>query len=185
MARKTPVFVPASTVTATDVLSLSDAKTWLRVDSTAEDALITSLIGVCVEQVQNYTGVYLQQVTGTFYLTDFYDTYLPAGPLVSISDVTYPTAQEFTEYYAETKGVSPYIHFDQPPTFDTEIVLPVEIACTVGYSTPPAPLVHAVRLLLSRYYDQREDSIVGTVVAQPLPEGLHALLSPYRNVFFV
>ncbi len=61
------------------------------------------------------------------------------------------------------------------------------INCTVGVkaSALPHAIKHAVRLLLSQYYDQRENFIVGTVVSKELPNGIKALLSPYRNVYFV
>lgn len=181
------IFTPSASVTATDVLSLADAKTWLRVDTSDEDDLITSLIGVAVDRVHNYTRYYLQEVSGTFKMSAFFDTYLPAGPLVSVSSVTYTevsTPVAFNSYYTGNEGPSPYIHFDTPPALDTENVYPVTINATVGNDSPPAALVHAVRLLLSHYYDVRETVIVGTTVSQPVPQGIMSLMSEYRNMQF-
>ncbi len=60
-----------SGVTGTNVLSLADAKTWLRVDSDDEDALITSLIDVSVGAVQSYIGMAMAQIGDfEFYLPD-------------------------------------------------------------------------------------------------------------------
>lgn len=185
---KNVIFTPSSNVTATDVLSLADAKLWLRVDTATEDDLITSLIGVAVERVQNYTGYYLQQVSGTFKMDAFRSGYLPAGPLVSVTSVTYTpnaTPIAFTDYYTGLEGRSPYIYFDSPPALDTDNIYPVTINATVGDDTPPAPLVHAVRLLLSHYYDVRETVVIGTTVSGTIPEGIKALMSEYRNLYFV
>ena len=77
-------------VTGTDVLSLADAKTWLRVDSSDEDALITSLIDVAVGAVQSYIGQSLVEIdTFLFGLPDFSDEVLPVGPLNSVNSITY------------------------------------------------------------------------------------------------
>ncbi|HMA78817.1 MAG TPA: head-tail connector protein [Candidatus Paceibacterota bacterium] len=184
---KNVIWTPSASVTATDVLSLSDAKLWLRVDTDDEDALITSLIGVAVDRVQNYTGYYLQEVSGTFRMDAFRNTYLPAGPMVSVSSVTYTpdaTPITFSDYYVGDVGSSPYINFDSPPAIDTENVYPVTITATVGNDTPPAPLVHAVRLLLSHYYDVRESVVIGTIISGQIPQGILSLMSEYRNVYF-
>ena len=183
-----------STITGTDILSLADAKSWLRVDTTDEDALITALIDVAIDQVQQYTGQYLDEVTCVYHMSAFFDTYLPVGPLRSVTSVTYTpidTDIPFTAYYPETKGNSAYIHFDSPPAIDTENVLPVKITAAIGYPqisgspAPPAKLLHAVRLMLSQYYDVRENFVVGTIVSREIPNGVKALMSEYRNTYFV
>ena len=187
MRKNTVIFTPSAETTATDVLSLSEAKLWLRVDTHAEDALIMDLIGVAVDRVQNYTGYYLQQVSGTFKMRYFEDTYLPAGPLVSVSSVTYTevsTPVAFTSYYTGIEGNSPFIHFDTPPALDTENVYPISINATVGNDSVPRPLKQAVRLLLSHYYDIRENVIIGTIISGTIPQGILSLMSEYRNMYF-
>ena len=42
--------------TGTDIVSLNDAKEFLRVDHTDEDATITALINAAVQHCQDYTG---------------------------------------------------------------------------------------------------------------------------------
>lgn len=182
-----------TTVTGTDILSLADAKSWLRVDTTDEDDLITALIDVAIDQVQKYTGQYLNEVTCVYHMSGFFDTYLPVGPLRSVTSVVYTpigTDITFNAYYAESKGTAPYIHFNSPPAIDTENVLPVKITAEIGYPqvggipAPPAKLLHAVRLLLSQYYDVRENFVVGTTVSSEIPNGIKSLMSEYRNIHF-
>ena len=183
-------------VTGTDVLSLADAKTWLRVDSSDEDALITSLIDVAVGAVQSYIGQALVEIdTFLFGLPYFSDEVLPVGPLNTINSITYYDQGDNLQtlashlYWVDLGHVTqPHLFFRQPlPDVYDYRAQPVIISASVGYaanSIPPAVL-HAVRLLLSQYYDIRENFAVGTIVSAEMPNGIKSLLSPYRNVYFV
>jgi len=183
-------------VTGTSVLPLADAKTWLRVDSDDEDALITSLINVSVGAVQSYIGRAMVTITDfEFYLPDFINTNLPVGPLTSIRSIKYfdqgnveKTLDSSLYWFEAGSPTQPKIFFKQPlPSVYDYRAQPVTITCNVGVKASGLPhaIKHAVRLLLSQYYDQRENFIVGTVVSKELPNGIKALLSPYRNVYFV
>lgn len=184
---KRVLFVPTdpTPTVGTNVLTLADAKTWLRVDGTDEDDLITDLISVAVNMVENECRTYLTPRAGSFQFSAFFDTHLPVGPLRSISDVTYLTTQEFTAYYATEDAThpTPFIHFDSPPSLDTEIQYPINVNCTVGYDDIPPTLLQAVRWLLTAFYDQRQDFVVGTVAAK-LPLTVMNLIAPYRNMYF-
>ena len=183
-------------ITGTTVLSLADAKTWLRVDSSDEDDLITALIDVSVGAVQSYIARAMGQITDfEFYLPDFINTNLPVGPLTAISSIKYydqgnveKTLDSSLYWFEAGNPTQPKIFFKQPlPDVYDYRAQPVTITCTVGerVSKIPPAIIHAVRLLLSQYYDQRENFIVGTIVSKELPNGIKALLSPYRNVYFV
>lgn len=183
-------------VTGTDVLSLADAKTWLRVDSSDEDALITSLIDVAVGAVQSYIGQSLVEIeTFLFGLPDFSDEVLPVGPLNSVNSVTYYDQGNNLQtlasnlYWVDLGHVTqPHIFFRQPlPDVYDYRAQPVIISANVGYQdgTLPPAVLHAVRLLVSQYYDIRENFAVGTIVSKEMPNGIKSLLSPFRNVYFV
>ena len=183
-------------VTGTDVLSLSDAKTWLRVDSSDEDALITSLIDVAVGAVQSYIGQSLVEIeTFLFGLPDFSDEVLPVGPLNSVNSITYYDQGNNLQtlasnlYWVDLGHVTqPHIFFRQPlPDVYDYRSQPVIISASIGYTsgTLPPAVLHAVRLLVSQYYDIRENFAVGTVVSKEMPNGIKSLLSPFRNVYFV
>jgi uncharacterized phiE125 gp8 family phage protein len=183
-------------VNGSQILSLGDAKNWLRVDSNDENDLIQSLVDVAVGSVQSYIGQALDEISDfKFYLPDFYNVNLPVGPLRSIESIEYydqgNTLRTLATnlYWTEVGNVTqPTVHFKQPlPDVYDDRAQPVIITGTVGYAAnkiPPAVL-HAVRLLLSQYYDIRENFAVGTIVSAEMPNGIKALLSPYRNVYFV
>lgn len=44
----------------------------------------------------------------------------------------------------------------------------------------PAPLVHAMKLMLSNFYENREPVVVGTITSQ-VPYSMEYLLEPYVN----
>lgn len=182
---------------ATDVLSVADAKTFLRVDSSDEDALISDLISVAVESVQKYTGhVFSYNETMELNLQRFEAVNLPLTPIVTINSISYRDVSNVQQtlnassYWIEPlastsnvlrfKGTTPNLYkYSSHP-----ITVSVEIGYEETESIPPM-MIHAVRLLVSQYYDQRENFIVGTSVSTELPNGLKSLLSPFRNVYFV
>jgi len=183
-------------VNGSQILSLGDAKNWLRVDSNDENDLIQSLVDVAIGAVQSYIGQALDEISEfKFYLPDFVDVNLPVGPLRSIESIEYydqgNTLRTLATnlYWTEIGNVTqPKVYFKQPlPDVYDYRAQPVIITATVGYASngvPPAVL-HGVRLLVSQYYDIRENFAVGTVVSNEMPNGIKSLLSPYRNVFFV
>ena len=182
---------------ATDVLSVADAKTFLRVDSSDEDALISDLISVAVESVQKYTGhVFSYNETMELNLQRFEAVNLPLTPIVTINSISYRDVSNVQQtlnassYWIEPlastsnvlrfKGTTPSVYeYSSHP-----ITVSVEIGYEETESIPPM-MIHAVRLLVSQYYDQRENFIVGTSVSTELPNGLKSLLSPFRNIYFV
>jgi len=181
-------------ITGTDILSLTDAKSFLRVDHSDEDSLITSMIDVAVFKVQDYTGQVLNSVSSVeIYLKDWANIQCPVSPLNSINSIKYfnPGNVEQTlaasNYWIEgANSVQPCIKFDGiMPSIKEERGNPIVIDCNVGYATAPPALVHAVRLLLAQYYDIRENFAVGTIVSNEMPNGIKSLISEYRNVYFV
>lgn len=182
-----------SEVTATDVLSLVNAKLFLRVDSSDEDSLITDLIKVAVEHVQDYTGQILSAVGDVeIWAEDWETLQIPIAPVTSIKSIQYydesntlRTLATNLYWMQEGESVSPQIRFDTPlPDLYDERTHRIKIIADVGFSVVPAPLVHAVRLLTSQYYDVRENFTVGTTVSAEMPNGIKALMNQYRNIYF-
>ena len=68
-------FVRNTFPTATDIIPLSTAKAHLRVEHSDEDALITTLISVAQDAVENYTGTFLQTTTGHFFF-DYFEEFM-------------------------------------------------------------------------------------------------------------
>lgn len=186
-----------SETTGTDVLSLADAKSFLRVDSNDEDSLITSLIDVACHAVQMYTGHIFPYIENLdVRLESLRDVQLPIAPIIKVGPVSYfdqgnnQVTLDSDAYWSEPistrsnrlrfKGALPSVYLYRSH--------PVQCVVECGYEETegiPPMMIHAVRLLVSQYYDQRENFIVGTIVSKELPNGIKALLSPFRNVYFV
>jgi uncharacterized phiE125 gp8 family phage protein len=182
-------------ITGTDVLSLADAKLFLRVDSDAEDALITSLIDVAVAHVGMFIGQSLNAVDDLeFYLPSWGKARFPIGPVKTIKSVKYYDSGNVqrtlnaSEYWiGDGYETTQTIRFDEPlaDLYDDRrdrVVITADIGYADG-SIPP-PVIHAVRLLVSQYYDVRENFAIGTIISSEMRNGIKSLLSPYRNIYF-
>lgn len=78
------------TAPASEPVTLAEAKLHLRVDSTADDALITSLIVAARESAEHATGRAFLPQTWELALDEFEDEILlNKSPLISITSITY------------------------------------------------------------------------------------------------
>lgn len=63
----------------------------------------------------------------------------------------------------------------------------VKVTFVSGYTTPdavPADLIHAMKLLLSEWYENRADAeIASRITSVQLPEGVASLLIPYQPAY--
>lgn len=172
--------------TGTDLLPLSTAKEFLRVDHSDEDTTITALINAAVQHCQDYTNRHFVSSNFTLSLDDFYNCEFSTGPINTITGVTYKDAANATQtlatskYWYDTKREPGRIHFDSPPdTYDDDFNV-VTISGTIG-ATPAEPILHAVKMLVAHYYENRRAVITGTHTIE-LPLGVAALLNPYRII---
>ena len=139
----------------TDILSLAQAKIYLRVDdsNTADDADITAMLNAAFEYIEDYTGHIMESGNRTYVLVDakarVYDT--PITALVSPATAVATAKSLYTAYQN---------------TDPTETVLTL----TVGYASAadiPKPLLIAVREIIAAwYYDQDAND------TQDSPKGL-------------
>ena len=178
---------------ASEPVSLSDAKAWLRVDSTAEDNLISTLIVSARLVVEQATRRFLLTQTWRI-LPDGWPSDvsldLPIGPLQSIDAIRVRDASGVAHnvdpatYVADAKREPARIVFSSPPAMPTYPANGVEIDVTAGYGTTsdsvPQPLRQAMLMLIAGWHDNR-----GDVVFDPngvlLPAPVAALVAPYRR----
>jgi len=167
-------------------VTLAEAKAYLKIDTTDEDALITRLISTARFRTEWHTSRALVTQGWIYHL----DTWpcravldIPFQPLQSVSAVTV-TARDGTTttlssalYTVDTAGgrlaFGPLV---APPT-DLAPIDAVAIAFTAGYgdaSAVPAPLKVAVLAFIAFLYEYRGDA-----PADP-PPAVAALLAPYR-----
>ena len=172
--------------TGTTLLPLSTAKEFLRVDSSDEDVTITALINAAVQHSQDYTNRHFVVSDFNLYLDDFYNCSFDIGPLVSITSVVYQDGTDAQQtlaagkYWADFKREPGRIRFDSPPDTYDDAFNVVTIAGTLG-EAPVEPILHAIKMLVAHYYENRRAVVVGTYTTE-MPLGVAALLNPYRII---
>ena len=180
------------TAPSSTVISLAEAKAFLRIDSDYDDDdnYITSLINVATGVVEEFTRRRL--VTQTYNI--FYDEFPPyidlqIGDVASVTHVKYYDTNNVlqtlaaSEYDVDTKIRPGRIYQsetgDFPDTFERPNAVEVEFVVGGAASDVPAPIVQAVYIIVGRYYENRQDVVMGTQVNE-LPLMVDHLLTPYR-----
>jgi len=172
---------------ATNVVSLVVAKNHLRVTSSDDDTLITSLITAAQEMVQKYTGTFLQRTGLTFYsdyFIDFMD--LHAGPLLTITSVQYKNTSDATitvsasDYQLDGKSYPARLRLTTIPTEIKDELNAINIQTISGYDTDDRPqaLVSAMLLIIGHLYENRQD--VTRFKHFEIPMASKYLMEPYR-----
>jgi len=184
-------------------LSLADAKAHLKVDLDDDDHLIASLITAITAHLDGADGILGRTLAPqTWELVEhaFPPTALsvPLPPLIEIESIKYldPAREEQTlapDKYRVIDGgwgralIIPAYDAGWPATASELDAVRIRFRC--GYqnaSSPPRlavpePIIQAMKLMLSDYYDQRGSVVVGAAVSR-IPEAAERLLLPYRII---
>jgi uncharacterized phiE125 gp8 family phage protein len=173
-------------------VSLTDAKTHLRVDHSAEDTLITRLIHAATDTAQSYTGRQIRFATITLKLPRLPSgrdlLYLPRPPFLELDEFTYRNSADsetgltgsIIAYTGELSCLEPAVNTTWP-SVSTQRAFPVTISYQAGYSTTAATpdlIKQAILLLVGHLYENRETVNVGNIVNE-FPLGFRDLLMPY------
>lgn len=176
---------------AGEPLSLADAKQFLRVDHADDDAVITALIAAGRAHVEALTRLMLLTQTWRFVR----DAWPPhgrftarIGPLQSLlaarvfdaSGIAHPLEVEsFVVDAAANVIAAPCWALPVPGR--TVAGIELDVICGFGAvaNDVPADLIHALKILVAHWYDNR--GLVGSSGGAAMqPAGLHALIAPYR-----
>lgn len=180
---------------AAEPISLAEAKAHLRIDADDEDALIASLIVTARALVERTLGVALMTQTWSCFRDAWPDEAsvdLPLRPARSVDAVRlHHAGGGATELEA---GHFPADLMSEParvlligamPGVALRPLNAFEIAFTAGYGDEaedvPAPLRHALLLLVAHWFERREPVVLDTP-AHVVPVMVAALLQPYRRV---
>ena len=180
------------------IMSLDDAKAHLRVTWNDEDDLIQSLIKTAQSVVENWTQRrYMAQTLE--WVTDAWSDpmVLPVAPgagstAASIVSVTYATSD------GSSQILSPTLYWDRPAGETRALVrrwfqmypwlgdaaerVVIRFSITGDATTVPPGAIHAMKLLISHFRENRE-AVVGVDnrdSSTPLPLGVEMLLMPER-----
>lgn len=179
------------TAPALEPVTLAEAKLHLRVDTSADDALITTLILAARTLAEEVSGRAFIDQTWDWFLDEFEnsDTLLriPKPPLNSIVTLKYIDEDGATitlaasEYKVDTASepgrVVPAFDKTWPATRDE--INAVEIRFLAGFGTATADVPDrfkaAIKLIVGGWYEFREDIIATGAVPQTLPVPLASL----------
>jgi uncharacterized phiE125 gp8 family phage protein len=187
------VEITGAAVDQDTIITVADLKSHLRVTHTQEDTLIGALRSAAISWVEEHCNIKLGSYTARGYLTDWRPAYFPIGPVTAISEVKYQTTADkdyttdlttlaTTLWYTDEVTQPARIAFrDYPTTYDYALT-PVVVTFTAGYTTMPAPVVHAIRLLVAHMYENRQEEVIGAMTTR-LKFGLEALLNPFRIIY--
>ncbi len=160
-------------------LSLAEAKSYLRVDSSADDAVITAMLSAVREHAEQYLRRSLMPQSWKLVYDDYLpqEVLLPMGPVITVTHVKLialdgsPTLVSDAVYRLNAARTSLLID-------EVLFASQVEIAYEAGYEdagTIPAPLKQGMLAHLAELYDGKN---LGTV----LPDAARALYAPYREL---
>ncbi len=178
LIRLTPPAAPA--------LLLSDAKEWLRVTGTEDDALIARLVDLAADQLLRQAGI-ATITQGWRLVVDAWPVNgvlrLPFAPLVSLDAVRIATAAGGFAAAPldafEIDGRAGSLRLLKPPGDPTRLRSGIEIEQTIGFGATSAALpeavLQAIRLIVADAFENRGDA------APDLSDGVARLLAPFRR----
>jgi uncharacterized phiE125 gp8 family phage protein len=189
------------TAPTSEPLDILDCAQHLRIDSTNEDAYLTSLIKAARQYVENLCG---PLITQTWYqyqdrFPNGYDLAIGKPRLITVTSLKYTneagTQSTFSSSYYTVSIQDEYRplivlrdDYDWPDNGELYNTNPIEIEFTCGYGATaayvPEPIKIAMLMLISQWYENREPSISGpgSIIAA-VPFSVDALLSDYRVWF--
>lgn len=167
---------------STSPVTLAEAKTYLRVDGSADDTGVQAMIDAAVSFIEDYIGRSIVAQAWRVTIDDFADAIvLRRGPVTSITSVQYYD----TAGALQTVSAADYtLDNASDPAFlvrNTDAVWPatmdgvnaVQINYATGYATIPAAIKHAVLVVLGYWFDNRDG-------AASMPPAAMALLQNHR-----
>lgn len=176
---------------ATYPVTLAEAKSQCRVDSSDDDTYLETLIAAATDHVEQYTGRAIISQTWKLTLDAFSDSILlPKGPVQSVSSVTYydTNGDEQTlsadDYTFDGSSDPQWIVRNSDASWPTTLdgINAVSVTFVAGYSTVPPSIRHAILLLISQWFDQRSGTSDKPFSA--VPHAVDALLANYRSFAF-
>lgn len=180
---------------AAEPVTVAEAKAHLRIDGTAEDVLIGSLIVTSRLHAEAALGLAL--ITQGWLLKmdrwpDSGDVRFPLRPIQSITSVTVldehgtPTVVPSEDYLLDGQALRPRLiprDGKWPPPGQRAGGIEIHFSAGIGDAAEdvPEPIRHAILLLVAHWYEHRDPLEIGTAGAA-IPAAVSDLLRPYREV---
>jgi uncharacterized phiE125 gp8 family phage protein len=177
-------------------VSLAEAKAHCRIDGTAEDTLVASLLLAARMHIERSLNVALIEQSWSLFLDCWPDRpslALPLAPVMSVDAVRLYSPDDSSViadpdlFLLDGAGQRPRLSRREagPWPLPGRGVNGIEIAFTAGYGAAaddvPMPVRLAIKLLVAHWYETREPVLVGEQ-AHAVPLSVASLISPYREV---
>lgn len=167
--------VKVTATTGSEIVTVSGAKDFIRIDTSDDDTLIGNMIEQARLWCENYISRDIVAKTRVYYLEEADSRFeVPFAPLASISSVTVDgTAASYNTYgvYDEV------ILLDSLPAKDIKVTYTTE-------GMNDGLLQQAILQLVSTYYDNRADFIVMQGVSfVEVPTKVTQILNSYKLMF--
>jgi len=156
-----------------EIITLADVKSYVRIDSTEDDAIITNMIEQARIWCENYISRDIVPKSRTYFLGDTSGLFdLPFAPIAEVQSVTVEgEAATFTEYGLDDLS----IELDGGPSSNVKVTY-----TTSGLND--GLIKQALLQMVSNYYDNRADFVTGTIVSD-IPTNVKSILSGYKTMF--
>jgi uncharacterized phiE125 gp8 family phage protein len=158
-----------------EIITASEVKNYVRIDTSADDALIATMITQARIWAENFISRDIVSKNRTYYIdrtdTGLFD--LPFSPVASISQITINNI--ITTNYEILGLDNETIELDQGSADRVKITY-----ITTGLND--SLLKQALLQLVSTYYDNRADFIVSQSVSE-IPSNVKVVLSSYKTMF--
>ena len=182
-------------------VSLAEFGKHSRIDAdvlTDEQDLLTSYLSAAQNHIEDITAhastvATYEMKMGRFpyesvaYYHKFGSIKIPRFPLIAVSSVAYKDvngdSQTHTDFQFDNSDTTPLLsptRFTAWPITDYASLKPVTVTFTAGYTTVPHKYKQAIRLLAANFYENREATISGTIIAE-IPYALKMLIYSLRN----
>ena len=181
-----------TTPPASEPVTLAEAKLHLKVDTSADDTLISALIAAARQHLERHcNSVFVTQTITEIWDSFYKRNHMSVAPVQSITSYQYKPEGETTTYSttdAQLYGVNifakPAYLYKLPDTvypITEDVPDAVKAVYVAGYGSAadvPAPIKAAILLVVGDLYEKRQDSV------KQMPTAAEYLIAPYRYTWY-
>lgn len=181
---------------AAEPVSTADAKTHMRVTTSADDTYIDALVKAARMALESNLNRQFISTTYYFYLDQWPAVILlPRPPVSSVTSISYVDSDGATQTWSSSN-----YQVDSPtnalarimpaygrtyPTIRDTVFKPITVEYVAGYGTAgsdvPEHIILAIKMLAAHWYEERSPVVIGTT-PKALPFTVDALVEPYRVI---
>lgn len=165
--------IKINSTTGSEIVSTADVKLFARIDTTADDAIISRMITQARIWCENYISRDIVAKNRTYYLDESNGLFdLPFGPVSSISSITSDgTAIDYSILGLDNESIE----------LDGGYADKIKVTYVTS-GMDDSLLQQAILQLTSTYYENRNDFVTGTIVTD-ISTDTREILNSYKAMF--